>query len=93
MLIRALADATHLELQAQKKLEAADAALQPLREREAVTGAVLQRYTILAEQLAEEARRNGQRRIELEDRIRQLAADGAARARAGRRKRNHPRRL
>src|SRR6218665_3009651 len=75
-LIRELADTTHLELAAQKKLDAADAALQPLREREAVTGAVLQRYTILAEQLAEEARRAGQRRAELEDRIRQLAADG-----------------
>ncbi|HTM77447.1 MAG TPA: chromosome segregation protein SMC [Devosia sp.] len=77
VLIRALADANHLELQAQKKLEAADQALQPLREREAVTGAVLQRYTIHAEQLAEEARRNSQRRAELEDRIKQLAADGA----------------
>ncbi|WP_193336742.1 chromosome segregation protein SMC [Devosia beringensis] len=77
VLIRELADATHLELQAQKALEAADAALQPLREREAVTGAVLQRYTILAEQLAEENRRASQRQAELEDRIRQLAADGA----------------
>ncbi|QQR35813.1 chromosome segregation protein SMC [Devosia oryziradicis] len=76
VLIRELADATHLELQAQNKLAAAEAALQPLREREAVTGAVLQRYTILAEQLAEEARRADQRRAELEDRIRQLAADG-----------------
>ncbi|MFK4812989.1 AAA family ATPase, partial [Devosia sp. ZW T5_3] len=76
VLIRELADATHLELQAQKVLEAADAALQPLRDREAVTGAVLQRYTILNEQLAEEARRASSRRAELEDRIRQLAADG-----------------
>ncbi|MET3926436.1 chromosome segregation protein SMC [Devosia sp. 2618] len=75
-LVRSLADATHLEFEAQKKLEAADASLQPLREREAITGAVLQRYTILAEQLAEESRRMGQRRIELEDRIRQLTADG-----------------
>ncbi|MDB5615570.1 MAG: smc [Devosia sp.] len=76
VLVRALADATHLEFEAQKKLEAADAALQPLRDREAVTGAVLQRYTILSEQLAEESRRAGQRRAELEDRIRQLLADG-----------------
>ncbi len=76
VLVRELADATHLELVAQKKLEAADAALQPLRDREAVTGAVLQRYTIMAEQLAEEFRRASQRRAELEDRIRQLAADG-----------------
>nr|WP_295883245.1 chromosome segregation protein SMC [uncultured Devosia sp.] len=76
VLIRELADSTHLELQAQNKLAAAEAALQPLRDREAVTGAVLQRYTILSEQLAEEARRADQRRAELEDRIRQLAADG-----------------
>ena len=76
VLVRALADATHLEFEAQKKLETADAALQPLRDREAVTGAVLQRYTILSEQLAEESRRAVQRRAELEDRIRQLIADG-----------------
>ncbi|MDB5528877.1 MAG: smc [Devosia sp.] len=76
VLIRGLADANHEQLQAQRALETADAALQPLRDREAVTGAVLQRYTILSEQLAEEARRNSQRRVELEDRIRQLAADG-----------------
>ena len=76
VLVRELADATHLEFQAQKALEAADAALAPLREREAITGAVLQRYTILAEQLADEARRASQRQAELEDRIRQLAADG-----------------
>src|SRR5690554_4910816 len=76
VLVRELADATHLEQLAQNKLAAADAALQPLREREAVTGAVLQRYTILSEQLADEARRAGQRQAELEDRIRQLTADG-----------------
>ncbi|SEP84069.1 condensin subunit Smc [Devosia sp. YR412] len=76
VLVRALADATHLEFEAQKKLAAAEASLQPLRDREAVTGAVLQRYTILAEQLAEESRRASQRRAELEDRIRQLGADG-----------------
>ncbi|MEQ8600214.1 MAG: AAA family ATPase [Devosia sp.] len=76
VLIRQLADATHAELNAQKSVETAEAALTPLREREAVTGAVLQRYTILREQLAEEARRMGQRRAELEDRLRQIAADG-----------------
>ena len=76
VLIRELADATHLELQARKKLEVAEAALQPLRDREAVSGAVLQRYTILAEQLVEESRRMSQRRAELEDRLRQLVADG-----------------
>jgi chromosome segregation protein len=75
-LIRELADATHLEREAQKKQEAADAALQPLREREAATGAALARLNILSEQLAEEARRNDQRRAEYENRLKQLAADG-----------------
>ena len=77
VLIRQLADATHAEFAAQKAAEAAEGALTPLREREAVTGAVLQRYTILSEQLAEEARRISQRRAELEDRLRQIAADGS----------------
>ncbi len=76
VLIRQLADATHAQFQAQKQLDAADAALQPLRERESVTGAVLQRYTILGEQLAAEARRADQRRQELEDRLKQLERDG-----------------
>ncbi|MFD2648685.1 chromosome segregation protein SMC [Devosia albogilva] len=76
VLIRQLADATHAERVAQKTAEAASAELAPLREREAVAGAVLQRYTILAEQLAEEARRTSQRRRELETRLAQLAADG-----------------
>ncbi|MCW5722963.1 MAG: chromosome segregation protein SMC, partial [Devosia sp.] len=76
VLIRQLADATHAEHEAQKKVEAGEAALAPLREREAVTGAVLQRYRILHEQLADEARRLDQRRAELEDRLRQIAADG-----------------
>lgn len=76
VLIRRLTDANHAELAAQKAAEVAEAALAPLREREAVTGAILQRYTILAEQLADEARRVAQRRAELEDRLRQIAADG-----------------
>ncbi|QQR38143.1 AAA family ATPase [Devosia rhizoryzae] len=77
VLIRQLADANHAQLTAQRRAEIAEAALAPLREREAVTGAVLQRYTILAEQLAEETRRLAQRRAELEDRLRQIAGDGA----------------
>ena len=77
VLIRQLADATHAQLDAQKAAESAEAALTPLREREAVTGAVLQRYTILSEQLADEARRMSQRRAELEDRLRQIEADGS----------------
>ncbi|KKB12312.1 chromosome segregation protein SMC [Devosia geojensis] len=75
-LIRTLADATHAEREAQKKSDAADAALQPLRDKEAATGAALQRLTILAEQLEEEARRNNQRRAEYANRLKQLAADG-----------------
>lgn len=76
VLVRQLAEVTHLEFEAKKTFENADAALQPLREREAVTAAVLQRYTILAEQLTEEARRAGQRQAELQDRLKQLDADG-----------------
>jgi len=75
-LIRDLADATHREREAQKQHESADAALMPLREREAATGAALARLNILSEQLAEEARRNDQRRAEYENRLKQLAADG-----------------
>ncbi|GLQ54864.1 AAA family ATPase [Devosia nitrariae] len=75
-LIRLLADATHAEREAQKQADAADAALQPLRDREAATGAALQRLTILSEQLEDEARRTDQRRAEYENRLKQLAADG-----------------
>ncbi|WP_407648158.1 chromosome segregation SMC family protein [Devosia rhodophyticola] len=75
VLIRDLADATHLELQAQKKLDASQAALQPLREREAATGAALQRLKILSEQLVEEARRASQRQAELTERLHQFSAD------------------
>lgn len=75
--LRALGDATHAHHQAQKRAEAADAALQPLREREAVTGAVLQRYTIMAEQLAEEAKRASRHREDLQTRLSQLDKDGA----------------
>lgn len=77
VLIRQLGDATHLEFEAKKKLDLAEAAIQPLRDREAVTAAVVQRYTILFEQLETEARRAGERQIELQDRLTQLATDGA----------------
>src|SRR5690606_12752452 len=76
VLIRQLADAMHEEHEAKKRVDASEAALAPLKEREAVTSAVLQRYRILHEQLADEARRMDQRRAELEDRLRQIAADG-----------------
>ncbi|MDB5622342.1 MAG: chromosome segregation protein [Devosia sp.] len=77
VLIRAQADATGKELAAQRALDAAQAELQPLRERETVAAAVLQRYEILLEQLAEEERRGQQRQAELELRLQQLAADRA----------------
>ena len=76
-LINDLANAQHVELEAQKVLFVADQAVQPLRDREAAAGAALQRLTILAEQLAEEARRAEARRQELAERIRQTETDAA----------------
>jgi chromosome segregation protein len=80
-LVNQLAEAQHLELEAQKVLFLADKAVQPLRDEEAARGAALQRLNILAEQLAEEGRRAEARRAELADRLKQLDAD-AARERA-----------
>src|SRR5690606_30256405 len=74
-LINDLAEAQHTELEAQKVVFMADQAVQPLRDKEAAAGAALQRLTILAEQLAEEARRAEQRRAELRQRIEQTTAD------------------
>jgi chromosome segregation protein len=76
-LVNQLADAQHVELEAQKVVFMADQAVQPLRDKEAAAGAALQRLTILAEQLAEEARRAEQRRAELTQRIEQTTSDGA----------------
>ena len=76
-LIGQLADAQHVELEAQKIVFMADQAVQPLRDSEAAAGAALQRLTILAEQLAEEARRAEQRRQELTQRIEQTNSDGS----------------
>ena len=75
-LINELAEAQHIELEAQKVVFMADQAVQPLRDKEAAAGAALQRLTILAEQLAEEARRAEVRRQELAQRIEQTNADG-----------------
>jgi chromosome segregation protein len=80
-LINELASAQHVELEAQKVVFMADQAVQPLRDKEAAAGAALQRLTILAEQLAEEARRAEARRAELTQRIEQTQAD-ATRERA-----------
>ena len=75
-LIRELAEAQHLELEAQKLVFVAEQALAPLREEEAKAGAVLQRYTILAEQLEAEKSRAEARRAELTERLRQIEQDG-----------------
>ncbi len=75
-LVREVAAATHLELEAQKVLFLADKALQPLREQEAAAGAALQRLTILAEQMEADRKRAETRRRELAERLTQLRGDG-----------------
>ena len=74
-LVRELAEAQHTELEAQKVVFLADKALAPLREAEAAAGAALQRLTILAEQLDNEARRAEARLRELDDRLKQIEQD------------------
>jgi chromosome segregation protein len=74
-LISQLADASHLEHQAKKLVEAMDAELQPLRDADAAAGAVLQRLTILRGQLEDELRRANSRRAELDDRLKQIDTD------------------
>jgi len=76
-MIRALGDAQHEVLVAEKALETADAALAAPRDREARSGATLQRLTILAEQLADEMARAEARRTDLQQRQGQLAADAS----------------
>jgi len=75
-LVRDLADAQHVELEAQKVVFLADRALTPLRETEAAAGAALQRLVIHAEQLEAEARRAEARLGELNERLRQIGQDG-----------------
>lgn len=74
-LISELGDATHVERTAQKLVDDTETKMQPLRDEEAVAGAILQRVKILREQLDEDMRRAKARRGELEDRQRQLEAD------------------
>ncbi|MDC9823650.1 AAA family ATPase [Devosia sp. ZB163] len=74
-LVRELAEAQHTELEAQKVVFLADKALAPLREAEAAAGAALQRLTILAEQLDNEAKRAEARLRELDDRLKQIEQD------------------
>lgn len=75
-LINKLADATHAEHLGAKRLADADARMEPLRQAEAGAAAALQRLTILRDQLEGELRRANSRRAELEDRQKQLLADG-----------------
>ncbi|WP_421952533.1 chromosome segregation protein SMC [Pelagibacterium sp.] len=74
-LVGQLAEASHLEHQAKKLVEAMDAELQPLRDADAAAGAVLQRLTILRGQLEDELRRANSRRAELDDRLKQIDTD------------------
>ena len=76
-LISSMADATHAERMAAKKLEAAEERVEPLRSAEAAAAAALQRLRILRGQLDDEMRRADSRRAELEDRQKQLADDAA----------------
>jgi chromosome segregation protein len=77
ILVRELAAATHAAHLADAALVEAEARLQPLRERAAIARAAAQRYSILYEQLADEARRAAERKNDLDGRLHQLAADGA----------------
>lgn len=74
-MISQLAEASHLEHEAKKVVEAMDAELQPLRDADAAASAVLQRLTILRGQLEEELRRANSRRAELDDRLKQIDTD------------------
>ncbi|MCD7060438.1 AAA family ATPase [Pelagibacterium xiamenense] len=79
-LISQLAEATHIDHEARKAYEAADEAIQPLRDADAAANAALQRLTILRGQLDEELRRANQRQSELEDRLKQIETDKAREA-------------
>lgn len=74
-LVKLLADATHVELSAKKRLEESETQLQPLRQKEAEAAATLQRFRIALTQLEEDAKRASQRKSELEGRLVQVKAD------------------
>jgi len=74
-LIHDMADATKADTAATKALEAAEAALIPLRDKEAEVGAKVQRLTLMLEHLAQDAKRAEARRLDLANRERQLQAD------------------
>ncbi len=74
-LITQLAEAKHQELESRKALEAAEAALVPLREEEARAGAGVQRLKILREQLENEIERMGAQQQDLNRRLKQVNGD------------------
>jgi len=76
-LVGLLADATHIDLAAKKRLETSEEQLQPLRIAEAEAGATLQRFKIALNQLEEDAKRANQRKTELEGRLVQVKVDAA----------------
>ncbi|GLQ17747.1 chromosome segregation protein SMC [Maritalea porphyrae] len=76
-LVNLLADATHLDLAAKKRLEQSEEQLQPLRQKEAEAAATLQRIRIALTQLEEDAKRANQRKTELEGRLVQVKVDAA----------------
>ena len=74
-LVQLLADATHVDLSAKKRLEESENQLQPLRQAEAEAAATLQRFRIALTQLEEDAKRASQRKTELEGRLVQVRVD------------------
>ncbi|MCF6344718.1 MAG: AAA family ATPase, partial [Devosiaceae bacterium] len=74
-LINSLADATHKQQLANKAHEENDRRIEPLREQEVATGAKLQRLKILRDQLEQELLRAGNRKVELEQRQKQILFD------------------
>ncbi|VAW14365.1 Chromosome partition protein smc [hydrothermal vent metagenome] len=74
-MVAKLAQATHQEQKTARELESARQSEQPLREKEAASGAAVQRLKILYEQLEAENRRASSRRNELASRQKQVSAD------------------
>ncbi len=75
--VKKLADAHHQDQKSTKILEEAERAQQPLREADVAAGAVVQRLTILREQLETEIRRASGEQLDLENRQKQIINDAA----------------
>ncbi|HHB82174.1 MAG TPA: chromosome segregation protein SMC, partial [Devosia sp.] len=76
-MVKKLADAHHQNQKSAKILEEAERAQQPLRDQDVAAGAVVQRLTILREQLETEIRRASGEQLDLENRQKQIANDAA----------------